>query len=197
MLLGRLRCIDEYDIPNIANIEKIKNNNAAEWAGIPLGQFKKIYMEELRALLPKPEAAKPASGKQAKKKAGVRKCRVCGCTDDDCRGCIEKTGEPCRWVEEDLCSACVGVEKPAKKPAAGTAKKAAKKPAAKAMTGTLINSRRPAGSKKKITTVLERARAASAKAEKSIMRKKPQSADVVAQLASRSAGAVGAPSMEM
>jgi len=35
-----------------------------------------------------------------------RKCRVCGCTDDDCRNCIERTGEPCYWVEEDLCSAC-------------------------------------------------------------------------------------------
>ena len=38
--------------------------------------------------------------------ANVRRCRVCGCTDDDCRQCIEKTGEPCHWVEEDLCSAC-------------------------------------------------------------------------------------------
>jgi hypothetical protein len=37
-----------------------------------------------------------------------RKCRVCGCTDEDCRGCIEKTGEPCYWVEKDLCSACAG-----------------------------------------------------------------------------------------
>lgn len=33
-------------------------------------------------------------------------CRVCGCTDNDCSGCIERTGEPCSWVEEDLCSAC-------------------------------------------------------------------------------------------
>ena len=36
----------------------------------------------------------------------VRSCRVCGCTDDDCRQCIGKTGRPCHWVEEDLCSAC-------------------------------------------------------------------------------------------
>jgi PRTRC genetic system protein E len=36
----------------------------------------------------------------------VRKCRVCGCTDDNCSQCIEKTGEPCHWVEDDLCSAC-------------------------------------------------------------------------------------------
>ncbi len=38
---------------------------------------------------------------------GLRQtCRVCGCTDDDCAGCIERTGEPCHWAEDDLCSAC-------------------------------------------------------------------------------------------
>lgn len=37
----------------------------------------------------------------------VRKCRVCGCTDNDCSQCIAKTGSPCHWVEDDLCSACV------------------------------------------------------------------------------------------
>lgn len=40
----------------------------------------------------------------------TRKCRSCGCTDNDCRGCIERTGEPCRWIEDDLCSACVETE---------------------------------------------------------------------------------------
>ena len=40
----------------------------------------------------------------------VRTCRVCGCTDNDCTQCVERTGHPCRWVEEDLCSACVGRE---------------------------------------------------------------------------------------
>jgi len=35
-----------------------------------------------------------------------RKCRVCGCTEGDCRQCVEKTGKPCYWVEEDLCSCC-------------------------------------------------------------------------------------------
>jgi hypothetical protein len=29
------------------------------------------------------------------------RCRVCGCTDDDCSQCIEKTGGPCTWVEEE------------------------------------------------------------------------------------------------
>src|SRR5579885_3188867 len=35
-----------------------------------------------------------------------QKCRICGCTDDDCSQCIRITGHPCHWVEEDLCSAC-------------------------------------------------------------------------------------------
>ena len=36
----------------------------------------------------------------------IRRCRVCGCTDNDCTKCIERTGDPCWWVEEDFCSAC-------------------------------------------------------------------------------------------
>jgi hypothetical protein len=36
----------------------------------------------------------------------MEKCRDCGCTDQDCRQCIIKTGAPCYWVESDLCSAC-------------------------------------------------------------------------------------------
>lgn len=36
----------------------------------------------------------------------MRACRVCHCTDDDCSGCIARTGHRCVWVDEDLCSAC-------------------------------------------------------------------------------------------
>lgn len=36
-----------------------------------------------------------------------RTCRICGCTNEDCRLCIQKTGEPCHWVAADLCSACL------------------------------------------------------------------------------------------
>lgn len=36
----------------------------------------------------------------------IRRCRVCGCTDEDCSGCMQRTGKPCHWVGEDLCSAC-------------------------------------------------------------------------------------------
>lgn len=45
----------------------------------------------------------------------VRKCRLCGCTAEDCSQCIKKTGEPCHWVEFDLCSACVEEKKPTNK----------------------------------------------------------------------------------
>ena len=35
-------------------------------------------------------------------------CRVCGCTEHDCRQCVEKTGQPCSWAdaEKTICSAC-------------------------------------------------------------------------------------------
>jgi len=35
-----------------------------------------------------------------------RTCRICGCTDLNCSGCIKRTGKPCCWKEPDLCSAC-------------------------------------------------------------------------------------------
>lgn len=35
-----------------------------------------------------------------------RTCRSCGCTEHNCKTCIERTGSPCSWVEADLCSAC-------------------------------------------------------------------------------------------
>jgi|GEM_PF-4873137 len=31
-------------------------------------------------------------------------CRVCGC--DDLHACVDADGNPCYWVEDDLCSAC-------------------------------------------------------------------------------------------
>lgn len=36
----------------------------------------------------------------------VGTCCVCGCTEDDCSGCVERTGRPCAWAEPDLCTAC-------------------------------------------------------------------------------------------
>jgi len=40
-------------------------------------------------------------------------CSRCGCTDDDCSGCVEATGAPCWWVEDDLCSRCFNETRPA------------------------------------------------------------------------------------
>lgn len=41
-----------------------------------------------------------------------RTCRVCGCTDNDCRQCVEAQGEPCHWVAADLCSRCISEKGP-------------------------------------------------------------------------------------
>lgn len=36
-------------------------------------------------------------------------CRICGCTDTNCDGCVRRSGRPCSWVDSasTLCSACV------------------------------------------------------------------------------------------
>lgn len=36
----------------------------------------------------------------------IQICMQCGCTGNDCRHCIERTGMPCHWVAPNLCSAC-------------------------------------------------------------------------------------------
>jgi hypothetical protein len=38
-----------------------------------------------------------------------QRCRVCGCTDIDCRRCFELQGSPCYWIEDDLCSRCARI----------------------------------------------------------------------------------------
>ena len=38
--------------------------------------------------------------------APLQICKRCGCIDCNCSDCIARTGEPCRWVAPDLCSAC-------------------------------------------------------------------------------------------
>lgn len=42
----------------------------------------------------------------------TRRCRVCGCTDEDCTRCVERTGALCWWVADDLCSACWAAKLP-------------------------------------------------------------------------------------
>lgn len=46
------------------------------------------------------------AGRRALESVGNARCRVCGCTDEDCSGCVARTGAPCHWFEPDLCSAC-------------------------------------------------------------------------------------------
>jgi len=43
------------------------------------------------------------------KRMEAQVCISCGCTDWDCSQCVEKTGEPCHWAEQDLCSACAAL----------------------------------------------------------------------------------------
>jgi ParB/RepB/Spo0J family partition protein len=42
----------------------------------------------------------------AEKLAPQTACRQCGCTQNNCRQCIEVSGQPCSWVEPALCSSC-------------------------------------------------------------------------------------------
>lgn len=43
-------------------------------------------------------------------KAG--ECVHCGCTEDDCRGCVARQGAPCSWVAVGLCSCCADLGPP-------------------------------------------------------------------------------------
>lgn len=68
-----------------------------------VGQAKTARKQQQPRLVPEP---------QEELEAEAQTCRKCGCTDDDCSQCIEKTGVPCTWVEPDLCSACALQAKP-------------------------------------------------------------------------------------
>jgi len=35
-----------------------------------------------------------------------QQCMLCGCTDDDCRQCVEVQGRPCYWIAKNICSRC-------------------------------------------------------------------------------------------
>lgn len=37
------------------------------------------------------------------------KCKRCGCTDDDCTWCYDRTGVPCFWLLPRICSACATI----------------------------------------------------------------------------------------
>jgi DNA invertase Pin-like site-specific DNA recombinase len=65
-------------------------------------------------------ALKISTGSVASFTAAPRTCRKCGCTDQNCQQCVERTGAPCYWVDLDLCSAC---SQPAEEYPAGAARK--------------------------------------------------------------------------
>jgi len=64
--------IRKGQLPYVWVIAKEKKNDIAEWAGVSMDELKEMYKEELRPLLPKPEAVKkqkkekPVKGKEAK-----------------------------------------------------------------------------------------------------------------------------------
>lgn len=85
-----------------------------KWATVAgWGSTWRITAGEIRAWLEQFERETRAEA-EAPACAAVRRCRVCGCTDDDCSECIVATGHPCAWVkgEPDLCSRCAAELKP-------------------------------------------------------------------------------------
>jgi len=75
------------------------------WAGLKEDGTPKKAKPIKKNKSEKKERAKRAKTKKAGKKDDVQSCRICGCTDTN--PCIDKkTGEPCHWVEDDLCSSC-------------------------------------------------------------------------------------------
>jgi hypothetical protein len=67
----------------------------------PLGKGAVELVVEQRCLPPQRFADWPADHPLP------RMCRICGCDEIDCSGCVARTGQICSWVAEDLCSACV------------------------------------------------------------------------------------------
>jgi len=107
-----LSCGLDCDMPDVNELERIKKYKARDdfldYSELSADEYKALYIEFAKVAAE--EALKPKKKKaplKKKKSAGERKCRVCGCTENDCRQCVEKTGSPCHWVEDDLCSACV------------------------------------------------------------------------------------------
>ena len=110
LLLILLQSRDVPSLDDLKGIEK-KNDLFWEYAGMTVDEYRELYLQAAGEVVEDELEPKEAAGKKKKggkkKAAAVRKCRVCGCTDEDCSQCVEKTGEPCYWVEDDLCSACV------------------------------------------------------------------------------------------
>jgi hypothetical protein len=118
---GRRVAVNSKTSFYVVKIEKYELDTEALRRNAALVEMLGGSVSLARAMGPDEDMAKPVKEKELtlcgdcfedegefEEGQAVRRCRVCGCTDDDCRQCIEKTGKPCHWVEPDLCSACAG-----------------------------------------------------------------------------------------
>lgn len=69
-----------------------------------LARAAKEFQDELRDIYARDDELRPALeeiNRELNREDGVRRCRICGCTEDEP---CELDDGPCSWVEEDLCS---------------------------------------------------------------------------------------------
>ena len=88
----------------------MNKDEAAFWEAFDVDRT--ALLKEVKAEAGNPKSkpspdTEDADGPDDEAEVAVQKCRVCGCAEDDCSQCVEKTGKPCSWAEADLCSACV------------------------------------------------------------------------------------------
>lgn len=91
------------DAAGFVSVEEVRDHAAIE--GVPLAEYLANCVRGLDAQSGRVVAEAIAVALEAK---GLYSCRVCGCTQDDCEVCQERTGEPCQWSGPLLCSACAG-----------------------------------------------------------------------------------------
>jgi ParB/RepB/Spo0J family partition protein len=108
-LLGDIRYQGPY---HTNDPDRAKSLKCCEWFGFN----DKELIAAVEKEIPVPKAWVEQEKKPvAKEQKAERKCRICGCTEDNCKQCIVKTGKPCTWIEKDLCSACALEKKSAKR----------------------------------------------------------------------------------
>ena len=90
----------------IAAVRELAEDLAGRVFDLVIGQVEATRAAALGSARGQLVAALTSAPPVAEPDAAVRACRVCDCTEDDCSGCIERTGEPCWWIAADLCSAC-------------------------------------------------------------------------------------------
>lgn len=73
------------------------------------GETWRITAAEIRAWVEQCHREQPEESPTC---VAVKRCRICGCTEDDCRQCIAATGSPCSWDDDDpdICTRCADEE---------------------------------------------------------------------------------------